>query len=115
MKQQLQKTKTMKTLKKHILKINPKYMAYGTANWYKQSDYLSKYYCFTEATVTQLRKLNIPTIKATYGLNNAYGSHYFPMTGNLIRKKDTEKVQEYFNGRNLKRNDAGFEFIAGIY
>lgn len=53
----------MKTLKKNILPINPKYMDYGRANWYKQSQHLSKYYCFTDASVTQLRKLKYLPLK----------------------------------------------------
>jgi len=85
----------MKALKKNQLTINEKYMAFGRANWYKHSNHLKKYYCYTPATVSQLRKLNVPSVKATWDLYNAYGSHWFPEIVNIIRKKDRDRVNEY--------------------
>lgn len=106
----------MKTLKKHKLKINEKFMYNSTVSLYKFSEQLEKKYCFTEATTAQLRKLDIPTTKACYGLNNAYGGHYFGMFGNLIRKKDVVKLEAYFATKKLKRNvDCGFAYVAKIY
>jgi len=93
----------MKILKKHQLKINPKFMAFGRANWYKESFHLKKYYCYTPATVSQLRKLNVPSAKATWDLYNAYGSHWFPEIVNIIRRKDREKVNEYLEQVKLKK------------
>jgi hypothetical protein len=105
----------MKTLKKHILQINPKYMKFGTANWYKHSDHLSKYYRFTDDTTTQLKNLDIPTIKACYALKNIYSGSYVPMLGNLIRIKDVPKVKEYFTTKNFKNNPlASFVYTPSI-
>lgn len=87
----------MKTLKKHILPINPKFMAYGTANWRQNKKHLSKHYCFTDATVSQLRKLNVATIKACYDLDNPISRLWVPLLGNLIRIKDYHKVEEYLH------------------
>jgi len=86
------------------------------ANWYGCAEQMKRYYSLTDATVVQLAKLNIPSIKATYALDNAYGSHYFPMICNMIRNKDVPKIEEYLMSRkNLKRKIcAGYQYDEGM-
>jgi hypothetical protein len=95
--------------------LEPKYVtSYGNADWYGQPEFFEESYAITTATVSQLRKLNIPTIKALTGYDNSYKKYYTPILCNMISKEDEAIVNSYLEEtkeKAAKKLDRKLEII----
>jgi hypothetical protein len=56
----------------------------------------------TSLTKTQLKKLEVPTVKCCTGFVNSYGRHYAPVLENLVSKKDYRKIKKYLETETLE-------------
>ena len=97
-----------KITKKEKLRISAKYINdYGVVDFRQHHQDLKKRYESTPATITQLRKLNIPYEKAFFDFSVSHGrrggTYYKPIIGNIVRKKDLLTVRSYLQQVEEKR------------
>ncbi len=91
-----------------------KYMKEGSIinlNRYGNVVGIPKGWTSTSASVSQLKKLNIPNYKSCIGFNNYYGSRYAPILVNIVPAKCLKKIKSYFADKEEQKIKKGMELM----